>query len=170
MKTLWTGQRSGRSAGAPSRHYFSGNADGRPGSLVGCADTAVALFLIHSVGHCEKEKDVALHEYLLRRTTTVLNGVLDCGFILIGGACHGGNHEHASLRLPGNRGGSLHGHRNGACDAPAIGAVKSLLSTLPQASALASKGGPAGEHALRDCESSLVQGHERPEKRPQGVS
>jgi len=27
---------------------------------------------------------------LLRRTTTVLSGVPDCGFILLGGACHGG--------------------------------------------------------------------------------
>ena len=98
---------------------------------------------------------------ILHRTSTVLNGVLNYGFNLLGGACHGGNHGHASLRLPGNGGGSLHGHRNGACDAPAIGAVKSLLSTLPPAtpngwhSVLASRSGTAREYALRGCESSL---------------
>ena len=98
---------------------------------------------------------------ILRRTSTVLNGVLNCGFNLLGGACHGGNHGHASLCLPGNGGGSLHGHRNGACDAPAIGAVKSLLSTLPPAAPngwhplLASGSGTAREYALRGCESSL---------------
>ena len=44
-----------------------------------------------------------------------------------------GNHGHASLRLPSNGSGSFHGHRNGPCDAPPIGAVKSLLSQLPTA-------------------------------------
>src|SRR5215510_7068823 len=39
-----------------------------------------------------------------------------------------GNHGHASLRLPGSGSGSFHGHRNGACDTRAVGAVKSLLS------------------------------------------
>ena len=68
---------------------------------------------------------------ILLRTTTVLIGVLDCSFILSGGACHGGKHGHASLRLPGYWRRSFHGHRNGPCDAPAIGAVESLLSTLP---------------------------------------
>ena len=74
---------------------------------------------------------------ILRRTSTVLNGVLKCGFNSLGGACHGGNHGHASFRLPGNGVGSLHGHRNGACNAPTIGAVKSLLSTLPPAAPMA---------------------------------
>src|SRR5215831_6336089 len=98
---------------------------------------------------------------ILRRTSTVLNSVLNCGFNSLGGACHGGNHGHASLRLPGNGGGSLHGHRNGACNAPAIGVVKSLLSTLPPAapngwhSVLVSRGGTARQHALRSCESCL---------------
>src|SRR5215475_7069539 len=98
---------------------------------------------------------------LLRRTTTILSCVLNRSFNLSGGACHGGNHGHASLCLPGNGGGSLHGHRNGACDAPAIGVVKSLLSTLPPAapngwhSVLASRSGTAREYALRGCESSL---------------
>src|SRR5262249_3390639 len=91
---------------------------------------------------------------ILRRTTTILSCVLNRSFNLSGGACHGGNHGHASLRLPGNGGGSLHGHRNGACDAPAIGVVKSLLSTLPTAapngwhSVLASQYGIAREHVL----------------------
>src|SRR5262249_10858550 len=95
---------------------------------------------------------------ILHRTSTVLNGVLKCGFNSL---CHGGNHGHASLRLPGNGGGSLHGHRNGAYNAPAIGAVKSLLSTLPPAapngwhSVLVSRGGTARQHALRSCESCL---------------
>jgi hypothetical protein len=80
--------------------------------------------------------------------------VLNWSFILLGGACHGGNQGHASLRLSGNGGGSLHGHRNGPCDAPTIGVVKSLLSTLPTAapngwhSVLASRDGTAREHAL----------------------
>src|SRR5215475_10676111 len=78
---------------------------------------------------------------ILRRTATVLNGVLNCGFNLSGGACHGGNHGHASLRLPGNGGGSLHGPRYGPCDAPTIGVVKSLLSTLPTAA-------PNGWHSV----------------------
>jgi hypothetical protein len=42
----------------------------------------------------------------------------------------GGNHGHASLRLPGNGSGSFHGHRNGPCDAPAIGAVDSSTKWL----------------------------------------
>jgi hypothetical protein len=102
---------------------------------------------------------------ILRRMTTVLSSVLGCGFILLGGACHGGKHGHASLRLPGDGSGSFHGHRNGPCDAPTIGAVKSLLSTLPTAapngwhSVLASRGGTAREHVLRGCESSLVRVH-----------
>src|ERR1700757_987411 len=102
---------------------------------------------------------------MLRRTTTLLYGVLNCSFILSGGACHGGKHGHASLRLPGYWRRSFHGHRSGPCDAPAIGAVESLLSTLPTAapngwhSALASRDGTAQEHAPRGCESSLVQGH-----------
>src|SRR5262249_18826894 len=102
---------------------------------------------------------------ILRRTATVLNGVLNCGFNLSGGACHGGHHGHASLCLPGNGGGSLHGPRYGPCDAPAIGVVKSLLSTLPTAapngwhSVLASRDGTARKHVLRGCQSSLVKGH-----------
>src|SRR4029079_16178304 len=85
-----------------------------------------------------------------------------------------GNHGHASLRLPSNGSGSLHGHRNGSCDAPPIGAVKSLLFALPTAapngwhSILASRGGTSREHARRGCESSLVKVFtERPGKRPQ---
>src|SRR5262245_45526137 len=102
---------------------------------------------------------------ILRRTATVLNGVLDCGFILLGGACHGGKHGHARLRLPSNGSGSFHGHRYGPCDAPTIGAVKSLLSTLPTAapngwhSVLAGRDGTARKHVLRGCQSSLVKGH-----------
>src|SRR6201989_3017379 len=102
---------------------------------------------------------------ILRCMTTVLNSVLDRGFIFSGGACHGGKNGHASLRLPRNGGESLHGHRNGPCDAPAIGVVKSLLSTLPTAapngwhSVLASRDGTARKHVLRGCQSSLVKGH-----------
>ena len=39
---------------------------------------------------------------ILRPTSTVLNRVLNCGFNLLGGACHGGNHGPTSLCLPGN--------------------------------------------------------------------
>ena len=78
---------------------------------------------------------------LLRRTTTVLSGVPDCGFICWAGRVTEGNHGHASLRLPSNGSGSFHGHRNGSCDAPPIGAVKSLLSELPTAA-------PNGWHSI----------------------
>jgi hypothetical protein len=41
---------------------------------------------------------------ILRRMTTVLSGVLDCGFILSGGACHGGNMGTLVFVCPATRG------------------------------------------------------------------
>src|SRR5262249_23896151 len=96
--------------------------------------------------HLDQAIEIGNHSLVLRCMTTVLNSVLDRGFIFSGGACHGGKNGHASLRLPRNGGGSLHGHRNGPCDAPAIGVVKSLLPTAaPNGwhSVLASRDGTA---------------------------
>jgi hypothetical protein len=70
---------------------------------------------------------------LLRRTTTVLSACQVAVSFCWAGRVTEGNHGHASLRLPNNGSGSFHGHRNGRCDAPQIGAVKSLLSALPTA-------------------------------------